>query len=174
MRLTLWFHPEAPPDDPAMAVEVFFDRWPDGRAELSFHLHAETGELVLPQLPKGRADGLWRSTCFELFVQTDTGYREYNFSPSGGWAAYDFSGYREGMRPAELDHPPEIDTDDAGDRFILDAVIDLHGEGRFGLSAVVEERSGTKSYWALAHAPGTSDFHAEACFAYALPPIEDA
>jgi hypothetical protein len=174
MRLTLHPHPDTPPDDPNAAIEVFFDRWSDGQAELSFHLHADTGELVLPQLPKGRADGLWRSTCFELFVQTAPGYREYNFSPSGAWAAYEFTAYREGMRAAELDGLPEIDTDDAGDRFILDVVIDLAGEGRFGLSAVVEERSGTKSYWALAHAPGKPDFHAEACFAATLPPIEDA
>lgn len=174
MRFDLHPHPDIPPDDRSLAVECFFERWDDGRAELSFHLHGDTSELILPQLPKGRADGLWRSTCFELFVQTATGYREYNFSPSGAWAAYDFSGYREDMRNAELDHPPELDLDDAGDRFILDAVLDLEGEGRFGLSAVVEERSGTKSYWALAHPPGKPDFHAEACFAATLPPIDDA
>jgi hypothetical protein len=28
-----------------------------------------------------------------------------------------------------------------------------------GLSAVVEEESGTLSYWALKHGPGKADFH---------------
>jgi hypothetical protein len=30
---------------------------------------------------------------------------------------------------------------------------------RLGLSAVIEEMSGRKSYWALAHPPGKPDFH---------------
>jgi hypothetical protein len=174
MRFTLVPHPDSPPDAQDMSLEVWLDRWEDGRAELSYHLHGDPSDLVLPELPKGRADGLWRSTCFELFVETDQGYREYNFSPSGAWAAYDFTAYRDGMQPVELDHPPQIQADEAGDSFILDAVIDLIGEGRFGISAVVEERSGTKSYWALAHSPGKPDFHHQACFAATLPPIEAA
>ena len=174
MRLTLTYHADTPPDDLDMSVEVWLERWEDRRAELSYHLHADTEQLVLPQLPRGRADGLWRSTCCELFVETAAGYREYNFSPSGAWAAYDFASYREGMRPGELEHAPEITGDDTGDSFILDAVIDLEGDGRFGLSAVIEERSGTKSYWALAHPPDKPDFHHEACFAATLPPIEEA
>lgn len=157
-----------------MTIEVWLDRWTDGRAELSYHLHTDTAGLVLPELPRGRADGLWRSTCFELFVELSQGYREYNFSPSGGWAAYEFEAYRAGMRNAALEHGPEIDPDDVGDSFLLDAIIDLEGRGRFGLAAVVEERSGTKSYWALAHPAGKPDFHDDACFAATLPPIEAA
>lgn len=37
-----------------------------------------------------------------------------------------------------------------------------------GLSAVIEERNGTKSYWALAHPPGKPDFHHPDCFALEL------
>ena len=33
-----------------------------------------------------------------------------------------------------------------------------------GLSAVIEAMDGTKSYWALAHAPGPPDFHNRDCF----------
>ena len=44
--------------------------------------------------------------------------------------------------------------------------------GRIGVSAVIEEVDGTKSYWALAHAPGPPDFHNPACFAHHLPPFE--
>ncbi|HVF83514.1 MAG TPA: DOMON-like domain-containing protein [Sphingomicrobium sp.] len=174
MRLTLIAHPDTLPDQDTMQMEVFFERWDDGRAEISYHLHSDTAELVVPQLPGGRADGLWRSTCFELFVQTEGGYREYNFSPSGAWAAYDFTAYRAAMREADMEHAPAIDAEDAGDSFILDAVIDLAGKGRFGLAAVIEERCGTKSYWALAHPPGKPDFHHEACFAATLPPIDEA
>ena len=39
-----------------------------------------------------------------------------------------------------------------------------------GLCAVIEEKDGTKSYWALAHPPGDKpDFHDPACFALELP-----
>ena len=36
--------------------------------------------------------------------------------------------------------------------------------------AVIEEKDGTKSYWALAHPPGEPDFHHPDCFALDLPP----
>jgi hypothetical protein len=42
---------------------------------------------------------------------------------------------------------------------------------RLGLSAVIEETSGRKSYWALAHPPGKPDFHHADCFAYELPVV---
>ena len=41
---------------------------------------------------------------------------------------------------------------------------------RLGLSAVIEDTSGGKSYWALAHPPGKPDFHHADCFALELPP----
>ena len=53
---------------------------------------------------KGRADELWQTTCFELFLQA--GWRGPTSSstsrPSERWAAYDFAGYREGMRRAAM------------------------------------------------------------------------
>jgi len=169
MRFDLQPHPDTPPGRSDMTLEVWLERWDDGRAEISYHLHGPTDGIVLPDQPRGRADELWQTTCFELFVKDGEGYSEYNFSPSGAWAAYRFDGYRAGMRPLETARP-QIDMDDHGDAFLLDAVIDLEGEGRLSLAAVVEEASGTKSYWALAHGPGKPDFHAEACFAATLPP----
>jgi hypothetical protein len=43
------------------------------------------------------------------------------------------------------------------------------GLSKLGLSAVIEEKDGTLSYWALAHPPGRADFHDPACFALELP-----
>src|SRR6202790_5837528 len=58
----------------------------------------------------GRADALWKHTCFEAFVTPADapGYHEFNFSPSLDWAIYRFSAYREGMSPAEIGRAPEI------------------------------------------------------------------
>lgn len=171
MRLELHPHPDTPPSDQHMAIEVWIDRWTDGGLELSFHLHTDTSRIVVPPPARPtRTDELWKTTCFELFLRMADGYREFNFAPSGAWAAYDFTGYREGLRPAEVD-APEIHADDAGETYLLDAVIDQVGEGRFGLSAVIEETDGTRSYWALAHPPGKPDFHHDACFAATLPPM---
>jgi len=39
---------------------------------------------------------------------------------------------------------------------------------KLGLSAVIEEADGTKSFWALAHPPGRPDFHHPDCFALTL------
>ena len=46
----------------------------------------------------------------KLFVSRggQKSYREYNFSPSGDWAAYEFAGYREGMARRDVDAPPYI------------------------------------------------------------------
>jgi hypothetical protein len=43
-----------------------------------------------------------------------------------------------------------------------------------GLSAVIEERNGNKSYWALKHPPGAPDFHHPDCFALELPAARPA
>jgi hypothetical protein len=52
-----------------------------------------------------RTDGLWQTTCCEMFLRQAAGYREINLSPSGNWAAYGFDGYRSGMAPAPLPRP---------------------------------------------------------------------
>jgi hypothetical protein len=138
---------------------------------------ATGGGLLLPEKRQPeRGDGLWKSTCFELFVKPtrSDGYFEFNFSPSFQWAAYDFSGYRSGKRdwPA---HDPEIAIYLAGDHFFLavEALPELPATDlRIGLSAVIEEVDGTISYWALAHPPGEPDFHHQDCFALELPAAE--
>jgi hypothetical protein len=122
-----------------------------------------------------RADNLWSTTCFELFAKPIGGeaYFEFNLSPSFEWAAYRFARYRAERRELALGHDPEISITPVG--FFLSAELDLgmlgEANARLGLSAVIEETDGTKSYWALAHPPGDKpDFHDPACFALELPP----
>ena len=48
--------------------------------------------------------------------------------------------------------------------------VDAETQWELGLSAVLEEKDGTKSYWALAHPEGDRpDFHDPVCFAARLP-----
>lgn len=133
-------------------------------------------ELVTPPFAgKGRADLLWQTTCFELFLMPDSGpaYSEFNLSPSERWAAYDFATYREGMTERPVEREPQ-GTMRLGSSFaIFDAAIPLSAlparECRMNLAAVIEERNGAKSYWALAHPADKPDFHDPACFVATLP-----
>jgi hypothetical protein len=52
----------------------------------------------------------------------------------------------------------------------FDLAFALREPWRLGVSAVIEESDGAKSYWALKHAPGKPDFHHADSFAYELNP----
>jgi hypothetical protein len=128
--------------------------------------------VVIPAFAgKGRADGLWRTTCFEFFLQTPggEGYTELNLSASERWAAYDFTSYRSGMGERPLPHEPTCTVRVGQSMAIFDAAVPIAGlpplPWRYGLSAVIEEEGGRLSYWAIAHPEGKPDFHAPACFA---------
>ena len=125
---------------------------------------------IPPPRPPRIAERLWQHTCCELFIAREgvAGYREFNFSPSGEWAAYGFQRYREGALLAETS--AEIVVRRAPDRLELSASVPFGGKEKLsiGLSAVVEDESGTLSYWALRHAPGKPDFHHPDAFAMKL------
>lgn len=140
-------------------------------------------DLSLPEWKSpGRADELWQTTCFELFLAPAAGssYLEFNFSPSSCWAAYVFDAYRQGRQdmPLSVDPhvecPADIGREDGDPLYVLDVDLDLSdvspGPLKLGLSAIIAEKDGTKSYWALAHPPGKPDFHHPDCFTLELPP----
>jgi hypothetical protein len=148
---------------------------------LGFKAVGAIDDLLIPSRgPSVRTGELWRHTCFEAFVRDakGEGYVELNLSPSTQWAAYRFDGYRKGMAPAEI-APGRVDVSAKRDVLTLSTSIDLtgsrlHPEGpwQVGLSAVIEDRAGSISYWALAHSPGKPDFHHPDCFALELPAPE--
>ena len=182
-----------------------------GEWKLDFMVAAPPSALRLPAATAAqRTDGLWHHTCFELFLldPADGSYLEFNFSPSGEWAAYQFDGYRSGMRELDVTAPLILTSDPTQIHLAWSAHLRKLGldeqvaaklaeplpslaaniqhywlSARFehpglwrgitcraGLSAVIEEADGTKSYWALAHPPGKPDFHRAEGFALELPP----
>lgn len=182
MRVTLEPHPDS--FAPALRIEVEADR-ESGRLILRYVVTGEIGTLLLPPpMPPDRADELWRHTCFEAFVRApaEAGYFEFNFSPSGQWAAYRFSAYRAGMAPINEAPPPEIEARLGGGSYQLAASLELEPAlgllaglpWQLGLNAVIETRDGGKYHWALAHPPGEPDFHHRDCFALELPPPNPA
>jgi hypothetical protein len=127
------------------------------------------GEVVMPSEAKqpARRDGLWERTCLELFFAeaTQPWYWEANLSPSLEWQLYHFRAYREGRKPevrAEI-RGERLPENSAGQGFLL--TIDTSGlftpraTVDLGVSAVIEDREGKQSFWALAHAGPKPDFH---------------
>jgi hypothetical protein len=133
----------------------------------SFHFVGQLDGLRIPAPePAQRADGLWRHLCAELFVMAPDGrYVEFNFAPSGLWAAYLFDGYRSGMHVAELPVDPVVTCRRNAAVLELEAVlvlppaVDAVTTRRIALCAMVEETDGTLSCWAQRHAAGRPDFH---------------
>ena len=168
MEATLIPHPTSDPTYPE-AIRVQFEReglflW------LRFVIEDNPDFIAWPKKrPVGRADDLWKHTCFEAFVAADDGYVEFNLSPSDAWASYRFDGYRDGMRPAD-EAAVVAGLDGGRDYVALEARIELPaGAVRFGLSAVIETIDGEKTYWALAHPSDKPDFHHPDSFVLDLP-----
>ena len=99
------------PNDAVRSLGVQLRAEEPGILVFRYSLEADMSRVRMPpSLTGGRADALWRHTCFEAFVAPadGPGYHEFNFSPSLDWAIYRFSAYREGMSPAEVGRAPEL------------------------------------------------------------------
>jgi len=191
-----------PADDPSRPLRLRY-RVAGDPAALRWPAPLAAGEAA-------RQDGLWRHTCFEAFLGLPaapaaapamtqavpaapaTGYLEFNFAPSGAWAAYRFDGYRAGMRAEALSVEPRIalrhgahavDVEVAIAWPALPAVLAASGGPspmavstggatplaaarrlRLGLTAVLEAADGSLSYWALRHPAERPDFHNDGGF----------
>ncbi len=162
---TLTPHP-AHPQTAITSLRAHIRRTPDTLA-VTYKLTGDLGRIRLPEpsLPR-RADELWQTTCFELFLKPRgaNAYLEFNFAPSTQWAAYRFTAERTGMEPLP-DVEPAITIQPVPGGLFLAAGFpvprDLPAEIALtaNLSAVVEDADGKKSYWALNHPTDKPDFH---------------
>lgn len=174
-------HPDGKPT-PLDGIAVEATRLPGARLRLRYLATGDVSRLrVPPTAPQARVDELWRRTCFEAFLSVGDGrYWEFNLAPSSQWAAYAFGGYRERTDDPDL-AAPAIRTEETPRTLALSAELDLStvagldpaAPWRLGLSAVIEDNRGERSYWALAHPPGKPDFHHASAFTLHLPPPPD-
>jgi hypothetical protein len=180
MRLPLRLHPDSL-SVAATHIDVDVARSHAGSLVLYYFVTGKIEGLRLPPLaPPVRAKELWQRTCFEAFVRCEASdiYYEFNFAPSTQWAAYQFDGYRRGMREASSVSAPTIAVKTSSALLRLQASLEVgqladlprDGRWRLGLSALIEETSGHTSYWALTHPPGKPDFHHPDCFAHEFSP----
>lgn len=165
-------HPAAPPRaDLSVRAEILVRA--DGIRLAEYVVTGDVEAVLWPaKTAPARRDGLWQTTCFELFA-ADRGsdhYYEFNFSPSGQWAAYDFNGYRGAMRDRPVSGNVAIESAKGRSAFAQLVVLDAPIDGRrVGLTAVIEELGGTKSYWALVHPSPEPNFHHSDSFVLELP-----
>lgn len=159
---------------PVSNLVAYVTRVPNG-LRILFEATGEIGSIVIPtEFGPTRTGELWRHTCFEGFVRSHgDAYAEYNFAPSGAWAAYGFDARRDGMRDLAV-AAPAISVERDQDRLALKATIGLPRWLRgsaldCNLTAVIEATGGTRHYWALAHPDGPPDFHNPSCFLACLP-----
>jgi hypothetical protein len=171
-------HPSTP-DGAARSVEVQVRVQEPDLLVFEYSLVADMSRIrVPPPGTGGRADNLWRHTCFEAFVASADapGYHEFNFSPSLDWGVYRFSVYREGMSSAEIGQSPKISVRRDDGRLELRSAVrlgylaDLRDARhlKIGLAAVIEDEDGRLSYWGLRHPSGRPDFHHPSGFALEL------
>jgi hypothetical protein len=148
----------------------------EGKLALSYTIVGDIGRLLIPQPAPARVGWkLWRHTCCEVFIRPRgaAAYHEFNFSPSGEWAAYAFESYRSGATITDEALNPQIAVRSTPTQLDLSALVDLPGLApeyaggplSVGLAVVVEDDNGALSYWALRHAPGQPDFHHADAFA---------
>ena len=175
LKHSLCCHPGSPCAS-VRAVEASARLAEGGGLAVSYRLYGDPGNIRIPEtMFPSTADGLWHHTCLEAFVAAvdSPEYREFNFSPSGQWASYRFSASRQrdfGFIPPVA---PQIAFHRRADGYRLDAVIArelLPADAilNIGLTAVIEARDGSKSYWALTHCAAQPDFHLRQSFSLTL------
>ena len=178
VQLNLIPHPATPPGIRDLKVWVNVDHAASfgmmATTNIWFGVGAPAESFKIPETDEpSRADGLWKTTCLEAFFRPagEQSYQEWNFAPSGDWAAYDFASYRQGVTKAEIGAPPYIRLEDNLTWWTLGATVAVRSETNWevALSAVLEEKDGTRSYWALAHPAADPDFHHPDCFVARLP-----
>ncbi len=213
-----------PATRPAVLQSIEARLWMEGDAILHIGWYLRgTDALVLPDatplgesagaggqgkaLKDNRADHLWQTTCFEIFLalpndnisgenvpndmagnmaelSENSPYLEFNFAPSGQWNAYRFDGYRRFAEEWPMSQPPQSrlyhkgddpgGDDPGGDVLCFEVALSCQdlpmNAPALGITAVIEEEGGHKSYWALAHAhQNAPDFHQASCFKASLP-----
>jgi hypothetical protein len=171
-------HP-ATHSDAIRGVDVQVSVPSQGLLTLGFTLRADMSRIrVGSEITPGPADGLWKHTCFEAFIQPagSRGYYEFNFSPTRQWAVYRFASYREDMTPMHVANPPDISVRKGPAQFELLATFPLPisadagaaPRSKLALTAVVEEDSGRLCYWSARHPQGKPDFHHPDGFVFEL------
>jgi len=145
---------------------------------IRYALLGHLADLVIPApaAVPARRYALWDETCFEFFLgaKGSPRYWEFNLSPAGDWNVYRFAAYRQGMDaetaftllPFSVQRESELLA--LGLELHLDAIVGADQALEAAVSAVIKQRDGGVTYWALTHRGPQADFHRRDTFIMTL------
>jgi len=157
----------------------------EGTSKLSFmleyHLEGDLTCIFLPKLKRNPKlkDRLWEHTCFEAFLAwgDHPSYWEVNLSPSGDWNTIYFERYRVQKKVDAVSSVEFQVLKNSKTQFQCLAEVDIpltleenvsHSLDSsplwVSLTAVIEEKNQTLSYWANHHEGNDPDFHLRKSF----------
>jgi hypothetical protein len=137
-----------------------------------------TGQIIIPPRVNHptRQFNLWEDTCCEFFLglKDSRQYWEFNLSPAGHWNVYRFLDYRQDLlEETAFDRLP-FEVVQGNDNLWLNLKVDLQRiippekSLMVGVTAVIRDRAGQFSYWALTHPGKEADFHDRDAFRICL------
>jgi hypothetical protein len=158
-------HPTVPNVSLPVTVDATVTCFSNGAVECRYDLTGALDHCVFPSYAQThQADELWQHTVFETFVAEagQPSYREFNWSPSGGYAAYQFSDYRALAQSTDAVVPLITSTVSEAQATLI---VRLRAGAwpasplEIGLSAVIEGVDGVLHYFAAHHPLNRPDFH---------------
>jgi hypothetical protein len=139
--------------------------------QIDYRIAGDLSKLTIPAASADpqRRDGLWQSTCLELFLAAEGAreYWEFNLSPAGHWNVYQLDDYRQGLKTEAAYQQLPFAVDWADQQLSLSLRCSLppglQARSSPGLeanvTAVIEHTDGHIDYWALHHPAPDADFH---------------
>lgn len=166
------------PDLPDITIEGKVTR-KSNLLTVHYALAGEFDEIFLPasSANPARKDELWKTTCLEFFIAVKNlpEYWEFNMSPSGDWNVFRMEAYRRiGFREEASIQRLQFDVWEDTNGLVLDAAVDLNPIIQtdqileVGVTAIVQTRNGSETYWALLHPAPQADFHLRESFILAM------
>lgn len=131
--------------------------------------------IPMPTEAPKRVEGLWESTCFEVFLKNENqlSYEEFNFSPTGNWHHMNFSSYRNMTSEASEVVTPKIELSKSENEIRLEVKFtpqNIEIENICcNLTVILETKDLQKHYYALKHPKESEpDFHHKDGFIYRI------
>ena len=112
-----------------------------------------------------RANNLWKSTCFELFIapKENLNYWELNISSSTKWNFYAFDSYKENMREERDISIPNIEIVQKENLYFISCEFNLREiipkQSNFNLAVILLDRNCVRHFYSINRKGGVVDFH---------------
>lgn len=148
---------------------------------MSFELSGALDEISLakPVKSPARIQGLWQTTCFEVFIknQESEEYIEFNFSSEYDWNCFYFPNKKSRLKEYQKITNLSVNSVKENTTFFIESSVDLNklpdglwkkNKMRIGPAAILESKTKELTYWACKHLDKVPNFHNHDSFNYEL------